>query len=282
MDLSDNIEIAGATHTGMKRQHNEDSIGTERELGLVVLADGMGGYKAGEVASALAVNTIVSELSELLDKTSQHHGSDDGESLQSQALREAIEKANRVIYTTQSQHPECKGMGTTIVAALFHDNCITVAHVGDSRLYRLRANQLEQIGKDHTLLQDLIERGLYTPEEARTSQNKNLVTRALGIDMDVNVDIQEELALPNDIYLLCSDGLNDMVEDSDIHLTINEFSDSLERAAQELIKKANDNGGKDNISVILARPTKPFPAGQGWLKKLNHWFLTKKHNPIKG
>lgn len=164
-------------------------------------------------------------------------------------------------------------MGTTIVSALFYDNRISIAHVGDSRIYRVRDGQLEQISKDHTLLQELVDRGFYTPEEARVSLNKNLVTRALGVDADVEVDIQEDIAFPNDIYLLCSDGLNDMVEDKDIYLTIKEFSDNLQKAAQELVKRANDNGGKDNISVILVRPLKPFPAKKGWMNKVSNWFF---------
>lgn len=277
MNLVGKVEIAGVTHTGMKRDHNEDSIGTEIEMGLVVLADGMGGYKAGEVASALAVNTVVSELSEHLEMIAKGDiaiiDGERGYSMESLALEEVIKKSNSVIYTTQKHNEECKGMGTTIVSALFYDNRISIAHVGDSRLYRVRSGKLEQLSKDHTLLQELVDRGFYTPEEARTSLNKNLVTRALGVDAHVDVDLQEDIALPNDIYLLCSDGLNDMVEDKDIYLTINEFSDNLQQAAQELIKIANGNGGKDNVSVILIRPLKPFPANQGWINKVSNWFF---------
>lgn len=277
MDLAGKVEIVGITDTGMKRQHNEDSIGTEIEMGLVVLADGMGGYKAGEVASALAVNTVVSELTEHLDMIAKGDiaiiDGERGYSMESLALEEVIKKSNSVIYSTQKNNEECKGMGTTVVSALLYDNRISIAHVGDSRLYRVRNSQLEQLSKDHSLLQELVDRGFYTPDEARASLNKNLVTRALGVDADVEVDIQEDIALPNDIYLLCSDGLNDMVEDKDIYLTIKEFSDNLQKAAQELIKLANKNGGKDNISVILIRPLRPFPAKQGWMNKVSNWFL---------
>lgn len=277
MDLSDKIEFAGASHTGMKRQHNEDSIGTEIELGLVVLADGMGGYKAGEVASALCVNTVISELNEQLDALNNNEmnvvDGQRGYSQESLALEEVIHKSNAVIHTTQHNNDECKGMGTTVVSALFYDNRISIAHVGDSRMYRVRSGQLELITKDHTLLQELVDRGFYTPEEARVSTNKNLVTRALGVDQEVEVDIQEDIALPEDIYLLCSDGLNDMIEDKDILLTIKEFSDNLQKAANELIKRANESGGKDNVSVILARPLKPFPAKASWISKVSNWFF---------
>ena len=142
------------------------------------------------------------------------------------------------------------------------------SHVGDSRCYRLRADKLEQITKDHSLLQELIDRGFYTEEEARNSKNKNLVTRALGIGPQVNVDMQEDIVLKNDIYLLCSDGLTDLVEDEYIYLTIKRFSDNLEEAAKQLITKANENGGKDNISVMLCRIDNDFSVGKGWFTKL--------------
>ena len=119
---------------------------------------------------------------------------------------------------------------------------------------------------------ELIERGFYTPEEARNSMNKNLVTRALGIDPDVQVDVQEDLVLKNDIFLLCSDGLNDMVEDEEIRLTIKENADNLEEAAKNLIQRANDNGGNDNVSVILVKSLDSFPAKRGWIRKFVDWF----------
>lgn len=277
MNLTGKFEMAGATDVGQKRTHNEDSIGRDIELGLSILADGMGGYKAGEVASSLAVDTVSNELSESLELIRQGEDSantdDRGFSQESLALEEVIKKSNSIIYETQKHNPECKGMGTTIVAALFYDNRVSIAHVGDSRLYRVRGDSLEQLTKDHTLLQELVDRGFYTPEEARASLNKNLVTRALGVDPEVEVDVQEDVALPGDIYLLCSDGLNDMIDDRDIYLTIKEFSDNLDKAAEELVAKANENGGKDNVSVVLARPIRPFPAKQKWVNKVANWFF---------
>jgi len=272
MDLTGKIEIVGQSHTGLKRSHNEDCIGTDLTAGLVALADGMGGYKAGEVASALAINTLVVDITDRL--AAIDHQGDDLQEFTPESLlaREIVEKSNDIIYQTALAQPQYKGMGTTLVMALFYDNRVTVAHVGDSRMYRFRGSTLEQITVDHTLMQELIERGFYTREEARNSMNKNLVTRALGIDPEVQVDIQEDLVLKNDIFLLCSDGLNDMVEDEEIRLTIKENADNLEEAAKKLIQQANDNGGNDNVSVILVKSLESFPAKQSWIRKFVDWF----------
>jgi protein phosphatase len=163
-------------------------------------------------------------------------------------------------------------MGTTVVAALFHDNRVTFAHVGDSRIYRLRADRLEQVTLDHSLLQELVDRGFYTPEEAQRAANKNYVTRALGVEPTVDVEITEHEVHKGDHYLLCSDGLSDMVEDADIHLTINTFGDNLATVAKQLIQLANDNGGRDNVSVVLAEVVESFPARRGLVDKVLRWF----------
>ena len=273
MNLKGKLEIVGRTDTGRVRSHNEDSIGEDVELGTVVLADGMGGYKGGEVASAIAVNTILDELHKSVPGLQP--GDVDpqtGYTRESIAARDSIVKANKTIHQTAQSQPQYQGMGTTVVMAIFYDNRVSVAHVGDSRVYRFRDGKLSQVTVDHTLLQELVDRGFYTDEEARASLNKNLVTRALGIEPTVAVDVKEEMALPEDIYILCSDGLNDMVEDEEIYLTIKNFGDNLDEAADRLIELANKHGGKDNVSVILARPTKPFPAQQGWVGKVAEWF----------
>ena len=163
-------------------------------------------------------------------------------------------------------------MGTTVVLAIFYDNRVSVAHVGDSRMYRFRDNQLKQVTVDHTLLQELVDRGFYSSDEAKESLNKNLVTRALGIEPTVAVDVQEDLELPGDVYIQCSDGLNDMIEDEEIYLTIKDFNANLEEAAEQLVELANKKGGKDNISVILARPLKVFPGKKQWYEKVTDWF----------
>lgn len=267
------LEIVGVTDVGRKRSHNEDSIGSDREIGLAVLADGMGGYQAGEVASAIAVDTVLSELRDGLRKVNPGEIDDEtGYSAESLLIKAAIEKANETIFQTAQDKPECHGMGTTIVTVAFYENRLTVAHVGDSRLYRLRDGDFEQVTQDHSLLQELIDKGFYTPEEARKSLNKNLVTRAMGIEMNVTPDIQEEFVKPGDIYLLCSDGLTDLVEDQEIAVILRSCTDNLEEAGRQLVQKANDYGGKDNISVILARTLKTFTAKKTWVSKVFDWF----------
>ena len=275
MPIGDIIEAFAMTDQGAKRSHNEDSVCADRRLGLAVVADGMGGYKGGEVASALAVNTIVSGLENTLKQYRDNEELADHAEFcpESLAVREVLELSNLIIHNTSLSQPQYGGMGTTIVLVLFYENRVTIAHVGDSRLYRLRNDELERVTVDHTLLQELISRGFYTAEEARESQNKNLVTRALGIEQNVEVDIQEDIALKGDIYLLCSDGLNDMVEDQDIYLTLKRYSDNLEQAVTELIKLANSNGGKDNVSAILVRPTKALSDHKGWVDKVVDWFF---------
>lgn len=273
MSLKDKITITGLTDTGIVRDHNEDTIGNNPELGLAILADGMGGHKGGEVASALAVDTILTSLSRSLQNINAGDIDENtGYSLGSVAVEQAIKEANNTIFQSASRNEQYEGMGTTIVVLLFYDNRFTVAHVGDSRLYRLRDGQLELLTRDHTLLQELVDRGFYTKEEARESMKKNLVTRAVGVSTTVEIDITEDTASVNDIYLLCSDGLNDMIEDSLIEDIINNYKTDLKKIAAELIKQANQHGGKDNVSALLAQPVKPFPSGGNWLNKITDLF----------
>ncbi|MFN2301980.1 MAG: Stp1/IreP family PP2C-type Ser/Thr phosphatase, partial [Gammaproteobacteria bacterium] len=250
MGLRDNLRYAGLTDPGRVRDHNEDAIVFDEQLGLVVVADGMGGYNAGEVASGIAIKSIVEVVREGLDNA--RHAPEDPETgliAGTLLLRDAIRRANHIIFHASQTQPQCAGMGTTVVACLFHEDRVSVAHVGDSRLYRLRSGQFEQVTTDHSLLAELVARGFYTPEEARQSLNKNLVTRALGIEKMVEVALAEEPVLGGDTFLLCSDGLSDMVEDSDIGLTISNFGANLQAAAEQLVQRANDNGGRDNISA---------------------------------
>ena len=273
MNLQDKITIMGLTDAGMVREKNEDAIGFDSALGLVVLADGMGGHRGGDIASSMTVDTVIDVLQQKLPEIDAGEVDDaSGYSMESICIQDAVITANDLVYKTAEANPEHKGMGTTIVVLQFYNNSFSLAHIGDSRCYRLRNNEFEQITKDHSLLQELIDRGFYTPEEAKNSMNKNLVTRALGIDPVVVPDIQEDIVLKNDIYLLCSDGLTDLVEDPDIYYTINKFSDNLEEAAKQLITKANQKGGKDNISVMLCRIDDDFSTRQGWFKKLVAWF----------
>jgi protein phosphatase len=166
-----------------------------------------------------------------------------------------------------------RGMGTTMAAAVFHDNRIAMAHVGDSRIYRVRDERISLLTRDDSLLRDQVELGVISAAEASQSHNRSLVTRALGIEARVTAHITDEPAVPGDVYLLCSDGLNDLVEDADIELIIASLSGNLSLAASHLVQTAKDNGGYDNVSVILAKVREPFPAsGRGWIARIRAWF----------
>ncbi len=273
--LRGKIDFAEITDTGRVREHNEDAIGSDGDVGLMVLADGMGGYNAGEVASGIAIQTVT-ELAleganrENRDEVDPHSGL----MRQSIVLRDAIYRANKIIFQTAQSQTHCEGMGTTIVACMFYDNKISVAHVGDSRAYRLRDGKFEQMTLDHSLLQELVDRGFYSAEEAQRSTNRNYVTRALGVEPTVEVEVHEYDVLQGDVYLLCSDGLPDMVEDEDIHLTISTFNASLDIVGKQLIELANDHGGRDNVSVQLAQVIAPFAAKKGIFAKLAGMFRT--------
>lgn len=272
MSLIASLEMVKATHTGMVRSHNEDSISIDTQIGLAVLADGMGGYNAGEVASGIATALISSETREAMLSRSPHEVDKSGTPFATTLLMDIIAKANTSIFQSASSQPQYAGMGTTLVVALFCNNQITVAHIGDSRCYRQRGGKLEQVTRDHSLLQEQIDSGLLTKEAAKRSQNKNLVTRALGIEPVVEPEIHTYPAQEGDLYLICSDGLNDMVEDEDIEMTLEALGANLQLAAEQLVQMANDNGGRDNISVVLIKVKKDFTADEGLFAKFFSWL----------
>jgi protein phosphatase len=273
VSLRSKVKLVGQSHTGKVREHNEDTIAFDPDLGLMVLADGMGGYNAGEVASGIAVKTIVNLVRDSADREDLSAiDQATGLTRRSIVLRDAVLRANKVIFQTAKTQPQCEGMGTTVVGALFYDDRVTIAHVGDSRMYRVRGSKLEQVTSDHSLLQELVDRGFYSPEEAQRAANKNYVTRALGVEPAVEVEIQEDVVQKGDRYIICSDGLSDMVEDADIHLTVNTFGANLDTVAKQLIQLANDNGGRDNVSVLMAQVMESFPARRGVMDKVLRWF----------
>jgi serine/threonine protein phosphatase PrpC len=272
-NLSTALEVVTATDPGMVRSHNEDSIAVDPDIGLAVLADGMGGYNAGEVASGIAVAMLTTEMKQGLQEHEPHKTANaGGEPMAAALIRENSAKANAAIYQTAKSQPQYAGMGTTLVVALFFDNRMAVGHIGDSRLYRLRGEGFTQVTRDHSLLQEQIDSGMLTKEQARYSQNKNLVTRAVGIDPEVETEIHTYDVEQGDIYLLCSDGLSDMVTDEDIQATLDAMRANLPLAAQQLVQLANDCGGRDNISVILVRVIQDFAAPTGWFAKFKAWF----------
>jgi protein phosphatase len=262
-DLTQVLEIATCTDPGMVRSHNEDSIAADAANGVVVLADGMGGYNAGEVASGMATTVIITELQQAM-ATTQPNALDPqtNKEVATRMVRDQVLKANTSIYHAAQSQPQYSGMGTTLVVCLFFDNRMMVAHLGDSRLYLLRDNEFKQVTRDHSLLQEQIDSGLITPEQAKHAQHKNLVTRALGIDPSVEPEIHEYPVKTGDVYLLCSDGLCDMVDDEDIGMTLQALGGNLKMAAQHLVQMANDNGGRDNVSVILVRVLREYPAAR--------------------
>ncbi len=243
------LEAAGTTHVGLVRAHNEDSLRLEGETGVFVLSDGMGGYNAGEVASAIAVETVVKELAEFKRNIDILHDPDPVT-----ALAEAIEHANRKIIETGALRPECLGMGATIVATFLMEVKIWFAHVGDSRLYRLRGDELTQLTRDHSVGQEMRDAGVLTKEQARHYQGRGILTRALGVEPDVRPDVCCSDLQSGDVYVMCSDGLSDMVDDEHIGTMIRERRNtSCQNIAAGLQQLALEGGGNDNVTALVIR-----------------------------
>ena len=254
------LEYFSATDTGRARNNNEDSVAVDETSHLVVLADGMGGYNAGEVASGMATSFIKTELGRWLAEASDNASDTDVR----RAMDICVDNANRAIFNAANSNPQYAGMGTTLVLAVFRGQRLLVGHVGDSRAYRLRAGLLQQITRDHSLLQEQIDAGLITPEQAAFSANKNLVTRAVGVEDTVLLETHLHSVQPGDVLLLCSDGLSDMLDDAGITQLL-QMHETLAAAGTALVEAANDAGGKDNISLILARcAAAASPAPRAW------------------
>lgn len=269
--LKNALQTASATDPGMVRAFNEDSISVESELGFVILADGMGGYKAGDVASGMATMIVTNELKEALTARNGN-GHANGNGVYGEVLKSAVTKANHAIYHAAHKKSQFQGMGTTLVMALFKNGKVTIGHAGDSRLYRLRQGKLDLMTVDHSLLQEQVRLGLISSDDAKVSHNRNLVTRALGVDETIQVELKEEEARPGDVFLFCSDGLNDMVDDEDIELAMDLLQDNLPLLAKQLVNMANDNGGHDNISVVVAKVMDPVPESRGFFSRLFGWL----------
>ncbi|MEY2859646.1 MAG: hypothetical protein RL392_104 [Pseudomonadota bacterium] len=239
-------KFCAKTDTGRARDNNEDSVAVDEATNLAVLADGMGGYNAGEIASGMATAFIKSELSRWLTEA--------GDGAKSKEVRRALEicvdNANLSIYNSANSNAHYAGMGTTLVVAVFRDDKLMVGHIGDSRCYRARKGEFEQITKDHSLLQEQLDAGLITKEQSVNSSIKNLVTRALGVEEVVLLEVNEYAVEVGDTYLLCSDGLSDMAVDSSIAKIVSSGAD-LTQKADSLIQLANHHGGRDNISIVL-------------------------------
>jgi PPM family protein phosphatase len=260
--LSMNLVYATQTDPGLLRENNEDAVLLDAAQGLVVLADGMGGYNAGEVASEMATTGVLAELGRWLAEA----GADVGMREVRRTLENALSNANRAIYQAAHASAACEGMGTTLVMAVFRHNRVLVAHVGDSRCYRLRGNTLVRLTHDHSVVQQQIDAGLVSPDQAAQATNRNLVTRALGVEAVVMPDINEYRVEEGDLFLLCSDGLSDMLSDERI-ATLLQGKGTVENKARALVTAANWQGGRDNISVALAF-ARPAPVPRSWWARL--------------
>lgn len=236
------------TDSGLMRENNEDSVGFDDATGVAVLADGMGGYNAGEVASGMATSVVHAEMRRWLAESAAMATVQDIR----RALEICVGNANTAVFRAAHSNAQYSGMGTTLVAGVFRGADLVIGHIGDSRCYRLRDGELIQITRDHSLLQEQIDAGLLTPEQAALSMNKNLVTRALGVDDAVLLEVREHAVEPGDIYLMCSDGLSDMVRDQDI-AKILQLPSPPQSRAKALVELANAHGGRDNITVLLVQ-----------------------------
>lgn len=233
---------------GLLRDNNEDAASYDTGTRVAILADGMGGYNAGEVAANLAVSVIKTVLPRWLTEVGKRSTLIELK----RAMEISVDDANRTVYNAARSNVQYAGMGTTLVMAVFHEDRIVVGHVGDSRCYLFRAGQLIQLTRDHSLLQEQLDAGLITPAEAAVSQQKNLVTRAMGVEDRVILEVRDYHVQPGDLYLLCSDGLTDMVVDEHIAQLLAQ-SEPMEILAKRLVDTANAFGGRDNITVLLAQ-----------------------------
>ena len=270
------ISTGGATHVGMVRTNNEDCYRIVPALSLYVLADGMGGEAHGEIASALAVETVVKHCIEGQENPASPLLGEPKPGLnpRSQRLLSAIHLANQKVFQSAEQHPEQEGMGATLTAAWIDDMQLSVGHVGDSRLYLLRTGQLQQLTSDHSLVAEQVRRGILTANEAEQSNLQSVLLRALGTQPEIEVDIEQVPLFPGDVLLLCSDGLTRMVTEPEIAGTLQAEPDP-QRAAEKLIEHANEGGGIDNVSVIVVS-LKPEP--KGWFS----WLRRGAHKSVSG
>ncbi len=246
---------AAKTDVGMKRDHNEDSFLVNEDLGLYVVCDGMGGHAGGETASRLAVQTIERELLSARLRAQDPFVSTAAlaESPLAAALREAVEGACAAVFRTSRANPELAGMGTTCISLLVNGGRAIVGHVGDSRAYLVREGEVHQLSEDHSLVNEQVRAGLLSSEEARQSRLKNIITRSVGFEEDVLVDVMGLETRPDDRFLLCSDGLSNLVDNVEIRDAL--LQESLDEVPQRLIKLANARGGDDNITVIAVQRT---------------------------
>lgn len=264
------LEAVALSDPGGVRSLNEDAVVADAALGVSMVADGMGGHHAGEVASRMAVEGLLSSLSTRI----RQYRAGARRPTPAQFVEQAVTEANLAIHRAACADEQCAGMGTTLALALFLEDRAVLAHAGDSRIYRLRNGHLQLLTRDDSMLSDQIALGLIDASEAGDSHNRHLVTRALGAAKRIAVNLCEEPLKVGDVFLLCSDGLSDLVEATDLELVVDSLKTNLPLAAAHLVDLANDLGGYDNISVVLVRV---HPAGRdgaegNWLRRLFGWL----------
>ena len=262
------IASAGATDVGRVRTNNEDCFRIVAPMNLFVLSDGMGGAAHGEVASELAVETVVKHCQEAENNLAapMFGETQAGWNDRTKRLFSAVYLANRKIFESAEQHPEQKGMGATLTAAWVDGPRLSIAHVGDSRAYLLRAGGLQQLTSDHSLVAEQVRRGILTAVEAETSEIQSVLLRALGSQQQVEVDTEEQELFTRDVLLLCSDGLTRMVTEPEIAGALQSEPDPV-RAATKLVELANDAGGVDNITVLVVRVDSEAKGWFSWLRR---------------
>lgn len=265
------LTYAHCTDVGRVRSHNEDSVVVDAELGLVLVADGMGGHHAGEVASAMAAECISASIASI---AAQDSAALDSSTKRHHVVHKAIHIANEQILAAADSKASHKGMGTTLVLALFHQDQVTIAHIGDSRAYRLRNGKLEQLTQDHTLVQQHLQSGLLNSEQASKANNRHWLTRALGVMSQVAADMREEKIQAGDRYVLCSDGLSDYLPASVMASILMQSGSTLTALCQQLMKATNQLSGEDNISVIVVEASQVhMPAVCLSFKWLRHFLV---------
>ena len=257
----------GQTDTGISRTNNEDNFCVEEGLGLLAVADGIGGSSAGEIASKMAVDVIRDYITRSASANEPFIGEYDKKNSEfANRLASAIRLSNKAIYEASQNNAAWRGMGTTVAAALFAEDRLSIAHVGDSRGYLIRANSIVQLTDDHSVVSEQVRQGLLTREEASESNIRNIITRALGKDLSLDVDIDEVELMDDDRVLLCTDGLTTMVSDDAILSMISSIEEP-EKACCRLIDTANKNGGKDNVTVVVAHFSK-----RKWFSSVKNLF----------
>jgi PPM family protein phosphatase len=267
------LEFGAQSDTGCVRENNEDSYRVASDLNLFVLSDGMGGLEFGEVASRLTVDTVLDycRRSDGNNSVTWHGSPIGGVSEMTNRLASAIRAANQVVQIAAQRNARDRPMGATVVAVRFNGERMSVAHVGDSRAYRLRGEELEQLTRDHSFVAEEIRQGRMTAQEAESSKLHNVLIRALGVDPEVDVDVSEELVLEDDTVLLCSDGLTRELSDARIAEVLRDHEDAKEAAAR-LVFLARQAGGGDNITAIVVRPAARPVGALGRIGRLGKWI----------